>query len=192
MCFLQKCIDDQINIFSFEYLLNYAYEYPYTLATFYRIWSSSSHFVSQNLENSGINETLHGTQDLSSNPAAMNKTFLIFTTINRSFWRRWGKKEVSNVFNNSKTTINSDDKKWLFLNCSYHFQSLLFRVTFLMLFWHIQRTHVIRGLFPANSIIHNPNMVQNDNFKVKYGLFICEFKIRGPKWWNVSTANNMG
>ncbi len=35
-------------------------------------------------------------------------------------------------------------------------------------------------------------MVQNDNFLVKNGLFICEFKIRGLKWRNVSTANNEG
>ena len=35
-------------------------------------------------------------------------------------------------------------------------------------------------------------MVKNDNFLVKYGLFICELRIRGPKWRNVSTANNEG
>ncbi len=35
-------------------------------------------------------------------------------------------------------------------------------------------------------------MVKNNNFPVKNGLFICEFKIRGPKWRNVSTANNEG
>ncbi len=35
-------------------------------------------------------------------------------------------------------------------------------------------------------------MVQNDNFPVENGLFICEFKISGPKWRNVSTANNDG
>ncbi len=35
-------------------------------------------------------------------------------------------------------------------------------------------------------------MVQNDNFPVKKGLFICKFKIRGPNWQNVSTANNEG
>ncbi len=33
----------------------------------------------------------------------------------------------------------------------------------------------------ANSLIHIGKMVQNDNIPVKNGLFICEFKIRGPK-----------
>jgi hypothetical protein len=35
-------------------------------------------------------------------------------------------------------------------------------------------------------------LVQIDTFQVKNGLFIYEFKIRGPKWWNVTTANNEG
>ena len=35
-------------------------------------------------------------------------------------------------------------------------------------------------------------LVQNDNFLVKNGLFICKFSIRGPKWRNVSTANYEG
>ncbi len=35
-------------------------------------------------------------------------------------------------------------------------------------------------------------MVQNENFRVKNGLFISEFKIRGPNWRNVSTSNNEG
>jgi hypothetical protein len=34
--------------------------------------------------------------------------------------------------------------------------------------------------------------VQNNNFPVKIGLFICEFKIRGPNWRSLSTANNEG
>jgi len=32
-------------------------------------------------------------------------------------------------------------------------------------------------------------VVQNNNFLVKNGLFICEFSIHGPKWRNVSTTN---
>ena len=44
----------------------------------------------------------------------------------------------------------------------------------------------------ANSLIHISILVKNDNFLVKNGLFICEFKIRGPKWRNVSTANYEG
>ncbi len=32
-------------------------------------------------------------------------------------------------------------------------------------------------------------VVQNNNFLVKNGLFIREFRIHGPKWRNVSTAN---
>ncbi len=42
----------------------------------------------------------------------------------------------------------------------------------------------------ANSLIHIGKTVQNDSFPVKNGLFIFKFKIRGPKWRNVSTANN--
>jgi hypothetical protein len=33
----------------------------------------------------------------------------------------------------------------------------------------------------ADSLIHIGKMVQKDNITVKNGLFICEFKIRGPK-----------
>ncbi len=39
---------------------------------------------------------------------------------------------------------------------------------------------------------HCKEIVQNDNFPVKMAFFICEFKIRGPKRWKVSTANNEG
>ncbi len=40
---------------------------------------------------------------------------------------------------------------------------------------------------------HWKKMAQNDNFPVKNGLLICEFKIRGgPMWRNLSTANNEG
>ena len=35
-------------------------------------------------------------------------------------------------------------------------------------------------------------LVLNDDFLVKNGLFICEFKIRGPKYQDVSTANYEG
>ena len=34
------------------------------------------------------------------------------------------------------------------------------------------------------------NLIKNANCLVKNGLFICKFNIRGPNWWNVSTANN--
>ena len=34
--------------------------------------------------------------------------------------------------------------------------------------------------------------VKNDNFLVKSGLFICEFSIRRPKCWILSTANYEG
>ncbi len=34
-------------------------------------------------------------------------------------------------------------------------------------------------------------LVRNENFTVKNGLFICKFKIRGPKWRYLSTANNL-
>ncbi len=44
----------------------------------------------------------------------------------------------------------------------------------------------------ANSLIHIIKNGQNNYFSVKNGLFICEFKILGQKWWNVSTANNEG
>ncbi len=64
----------------------------------------------------------------------------------------------------------------------------------------------IYRLLSANLLIHidkigkndnfwvkNDNfLVQNDNFLVKYGLLIGKFRIRGPKWRNISTANNEG
>jgi hypothetical protein len=46
----------------------------------------------------------------------------------------------------------------------------------------IQAALVIRGLFYLRIRLFTlEKMVQNDKFPVKYGLFICEFKIRGPK-----------
>ena len=42
----------------------------------------------------------------------------------------------------------------------------------------------------ANSLIHISKLVKYDKFLVKNGLCICKFRIRGPKWRNVSTANN--
>ncbi len=35
-------------------------------------------------------------------------------------------------------------------------------------------------------------MVTMTIFWSKMDFFICKFKIRGPKWWNVSTSNNKG
>ena len=43
-----------------------------------------------------------------------------------------------------------------------------------------------------DSLIHISKLVKNDNFLAKNGLFICEFRIRGPKWRNVSIVNNEG
>ncbi len=54
------------------------------------------------------------------------------------------------------------------------------------------RPSLFADFLSANSLIHIGKMVQKDNFLVKNGLFICEFKIRGLKWRNISTANNEG
>ncbi len=40
---------------------------------------------------------------------------------------------------------------------------------------------IIRALLSANSLIQVNKRVQNNNFRTKNGLFICEFKIYGPK-----------
>jgi hypothetical protein len=42
----------------------------------------------------------------------------------------------------------------------------------------------------TNSLIHISKNCQNDHFPVR--LFISEFKVRGPNWWSISTANNEG
>ena len=44
----------------------------------------------------------------------------------------------------------------------------------------------------SNSLVHISKLVQNGNFLVKNGLFICEWKIQGPNWQIVSTANYEG
>ncbi len=44
----------------------------------------------------------------------------------------------------------------------------------------------------ANLLIHIDEKGPKNNFPVKIGLFIYEFKIRGPKWRSLSTANNEG
>ena len=49
-----------------------------------------------------------------------------------------------------------------------------------------------RTFLSANLLIHILKLVQNDKFKSKMDFFICEFKICGPKWQKVSTANNKG
>ncbi len=51
----------------------------------------------------------------------------------------------------------------------------------------IQVALVIYGL-----LIRIGKKVQNVKYSVKDGLAIRKFKIRGPKWRNVSTANNEG
>ncbi len=52
--------------------------------------------------------------------------------------------------------------------------------------------HYSRTFYLRFCLFTLEKMVQNDNFPVKNGLFICKFKIRGPKWRNVSTTNNKG
>ncbi len=49
-----------------------------------------------------------------------------------------------------------------------------------------------RTCLSANSLIHNGKNGQIDYSLVKYGLFNCELKIRGPKWQIVSIANYEG
>ena len=61
------------------------------------------------------------------------------------------------------------------------------------MYFNIQAALVIRGLFICEIRFSTfENWSKNDNFLVKNGLFICKFKIRGPKWQNASTANNKG
>jgi hypothetical protein len=52
--------------------------------------------------------------------------------------------------------------------------------------------HYFRTFYLQICLFTLTKMAQNDNFPVKNDLFICEFNIRGPKWRNVSTANNEG
>jgi len=63
------------------------------------------------------------------------------------------------------------------LNCKVQEAALIIRGLFICKFAYSHRQYVL---------------VKNDNFLVKNGLFICEFRIRGPKWRNVSTVNNEG
>ncbi len=63
-----------------------------------------------------------------------------------------------------------------------------------------RRASLFTDFLSANSLIHIGKIVQNDNFPVKNGLFICKFNIRGPKpqimtvtytWqWKNSQPNN--
>ncbi len=53
-------------------------------------------------------------------------------------------------------------------------------------------TLVIQELYLRTRLFTSAKMVQNNKFLVKKGLFICEFKIRWPKWQNLSITNNEG
>ncbi len=55
-----------------------------------------------------------------------------------------------------------------------------------------RRPSLFVDFLAANSLIHISKNCQNGYFLVKNWLFVCLFKIRGPKWRNVSTANNEG
>ncbi len=57
---------------------------------------------------------------------------------------------------------------------------------------YVQASPVIRWLLSANLLIHIAKNGQDEYFPCKNGTFICELKILGPKWLNVSTANNEG
>ena len=55
----------------------------------------------------------------------------------------------------------------------------------------LQVALVICGLFICKFTHSHFKIGQNGNFLVKNGLFICKFK-NGPKWRDVSIANNEG
>ncbi len=47
-----------------------------------------------------------------------------------------------------------------------------------------------RSFYPRIRLFTHWNIGKKAKFLVKMCLFICEFRIRGPKKWDVSTANN--
>ncbi len=47
-----------------------------------------------------------------------------------------------------------------------------------------------RSFYPRIRLVTFETLVKKAKFLVKMCLFICEFSIRGPKKWDVSTANN--
>ena len=55
-----------------------------------------------------------------------------------------------------------------------------------------KRPLLFADFLSVNSLIHISKLVQNDNLLFKNGFFIYEFRIRGSKWRNISTANNEG
>ena len=64
------------------------------------------------------------------------------------------------------------------------------KIVFLRIMY--RRPSLFADFLSANSLIHISKLVKNGNFLVKNGLFICKFKICGPKWRDVSTTNNEG
>ncbi len=57
---------------------------------------------------------------------------------------------------------------------------------------NIQAALVIRGLFICEFAYSHWNIDPKWQFYSQKWTFFCDFKIRGPKWRNISTANNEG
>ncbi len=70
-----------------------------------------------------------------------------------------------------------------------YFFHMFFQIEIKVKYVHAAR--VICGLFNCEFAYSLGKMVKIENFLVKNELFICEFKICGPKWQNVFNANSV-
>ncbi len=87
----------------------------------------------------------------------------------------------------SKNFLSVSDTQTL---AGVNFTNIFWKVFFVLQYF--RRPSLFADFLSANSLIHIEKRVQYNNFPVQIGLFIYNFKIRGPKWQFLSTANNEG
>jgi len=132
---------------------------------------------------------------------------IFLTSLRRSNWKdrirhwhwKWGQKwdgQKSKLKHQQHNIIRSKSKSGIGLSLVTSFGialvSMLENVVNAISRWQFVDANTGSPRYSRTRLFTFTKLVKNDNFLVKNGLFICEFRIRGPNWWNVSTANNEG
>jgi hypothetical protein len=97
--------------------------------------------------------------------------------------------------NLSRYNKEVEEKIYVCYNIVWHYRN---STVFIIITAHCIKKHYKGGprysrtFYLQIRLFISTKRVQNNNFPVKNGLFICEFEISGPKWRSLSTANNEG
>ena len=95
-----------------------------------------------------------------------------------------------------RQSINLTMVIWFDVHCGKHMPTwnVLKKIysSYKVTMYKVQAALIICRFLSVNSVIRLSKLVKNDNFLDKNGLFICKFRIRGPIWCFVYTANNKG